>query len=64
MLDSSLTILTRYYPQGTATFTGERTVEVGGVEYEGEHVLIAVGGKPTIPDIPGAEMCDTSDEVS
>ena len=29
------------------------------MEYEGEHVLIAVGGEPTLPEIPGA--CDTSD---
>ena len=37
-------------------------MSVDGVEYEGEHVLIAVGGEPTLPDIPGArEWGDTSD---
>ncbi|XP_063674800.1 glutathione reductase, mitochondrial-like isoform X2 [Bolinopsis microptera] len=50
------------YIQGAAKFTGPRTISVEGVEYEGEHVLIAVGGRPTIPNIPGAELCDTSDE--
>ena len=50
------------FQQGEATFTGPRTVSVDGVEYEGEHILIAVGGRPTLPNIPGAELCDTSDE--
>ncbi|KAL5256581.1 hypothetical protein ACHWQZ_G011731 [Mnemiopsis leidyi] len=50
------------YIQGAATFTGPNTVSVDGVEYEGEHILIAVGGSPTLPNIPGAELCDTSDQ--
>lgn len=41
---------------GDAKFTGPKEVEVGGVSYSGENVLIAVGGKPAAPDIPGAEL--------
>jgi len=47
--------------KGEASFTGPKQVEVGGVTYTADHVMIAVGGKPTVPDIPGAEHCITSD---
>lgn len=33
----------------------EKTVEVNGEQYTADHILIAVGGRPTIPNIPGAE---------
>jgi glutathione reductase (NADPH) len=39
-----------------------KQIEVNGVSYSADHVLIAVGGKPVIPDIPGAEHCITSDD--
>ena len=32
-----------------------KTVEVNGEHYTADHILIAVGGRPTIPNIPGAE---------
>ncbi|MDX1302747.1 glutathione-disulfide reductase [Photobacterium sp.] len=32
-----------------------KTIEVNGEHYTADHILIAVGGEPTIPDIPGAE---------
>lgn len=38
------------------------TVEVEGKEYSGDHVLIATGGRPKIPKIPGAGYGITSDE--
>jgi len=28
-------------------------VNVGGKQYTADHILIAVGGRPTIPNIPG-----------
>lgn len=40
-----------------ASFVGPRTVKCGGTVIEGRNVLIAVGGYPTIPDIPGAVDC-------
>lgn len=43
--------------EARASFVGPRTVECGGTVIEGRHVLIAVGGYPTIPDIPGARRC-------
>ena len=53
--------------EGTATFTGPRTVTValndGGAArtLSADHVLIAVGGRPALPEIPGVEHCITSD---
>ncbi len=32
-----------------------KTIEVNGEHYTADHILIAVGGRPTIPNIPGAE---------
>ncbi len=46
---------------GWARFVDERTVEVNGERLRGEHVLVAVGGRPVVPDIPGAELGITSD---
>eukprot|EP00903_Cladosiphon_okamuranus_P016046 g14816.t1 len=46
---------------GMAKFVGPKKVEVDGVEYTADNVLIAVGGKPTMPDVPGAEYCINSD---
>ncbi|HBV77963.1 MULTISPECIES: glutathione-disulfide reductase [Vibrio] len=41
--------------RGFAKFVDEKTVEVNGEQYTADHILIAVGGRPTIPNIPGAE---------
>lgn len=41
--------------KGYAKFVDNRTVEVNGSRYESDHILIAVGGTPDIPDISGAE---------
>ncbi|GAB3673610.1 glutathione-disulfide reductase [Salinisphaera aquimarina] len=46
---------------GDARFTGERTVTVGERELSADHVLIATGGKPNWPDIPGAALGTDSD---
>ncbi|MGF1685179.1 glutathione-disulfide reductase [Photobacterium japonica] len=40
---------------GFATFVDAKTVEVNGEHYTADHILIAVGGEPTIPNVPGAE---------
>lgn len=34
---------------------------MNGEKYKGKHTLIAVGGYPVIPDVPGAENGITSD---
>ncbi len=41
--------------KGFAKFVDAKTVEVNGEHYTAEHILIAVGGRPSIPAIPGAE---------
>lgn len=47
--------------QGQAHFAGPQHVEVAGKVYTAPHILIAVGGQPIIPDLPGAELGITSD---
>lgn len=46
---------------GHARFVGTREVEVAGRRLTGEHVLLATGGTPKVPDIAGKELGITSD---
>ncbi len=46
---------------GFAKFVDARTVEVNGEQITADHIVIATGGYPFIPDIPGAEHGITSD---
>lgn len=39
---------------GFAQFVDAKTVEIDGEHYTADHILIAVGGRPSIPAIPGA----------
>ncbi|PSV12381.1 glutathione-disulfide reductase [Photobacterium leiognathi] len=39
---------------GFAHFVDQKTVEVNGEQYTADHILIAVGGRPSIPAIQGA----------
>ena len=48
---------------GRATFIDPHTVEVDGKKYTAEKILIAVGGRPVKPDIPGIEHGITSNEI-
>ena len=47
--------------QGFGSFVNENTLEVDGKHYSAPHIVLAPGGKPTIPDIPGAEYGTDSD---
>ena len=47
--------------RGHGRFVGPRRVQVGERVIEGRHVLIAVGGQPRFPNIPGAELGISSD---
>ncbi len=46
---------------GSAQFTDARTLMVGGNHYSADHILIATGSTPHVPDLPGAELGITSD---
>jgi glutathione reductase (NADPH) len=46
---------------GFARFVAQRTVEVNGHRLSAQHVVIAVGGRPILPDVPGVELGITSD---
>jgi glutathione reductase (NADPH) len=47
--------------EGRAKFLDAHTVEVNGRRYSGAHVVIATGGYPDVPRVPGAELGITSD---
>lgn len=46
---------------GHARFTSTNSIEVEGVEYSADHIVIATGGKPIVPPVPGAGLGITSD---
>ncbi len=51
--------------KGIARFVGMKTLEVGGETLQAERILIASGGRPLIPEIPGLREAGfiTSDEA-
>jgi glutathione reductase (NADPH) len=50
------------YVRGAARFLDKGTVEVNGERLTARHIVIATGGKPTVPELPGAEHGITSDD--
>ncbi len=49
--------------EGHGSLVDEHTVAVNGKNYSAERILIATGGWPSIPDIPGNEHVISSNEV-
>lgn len=49
LADNGVTLL-----NGFGRFVNNNTIEVNGKQYSADHILIATGGIPVIPDIPGA----------
>ena len=49
------------YLPGRARFVDAHTVAVGDTEFHAERIVIATGGRPAVPRIPGAELGITSD---
>jgi glutathione reductase (NADPH) len=49
------------YVRGTARFLDKSTVEVNGERITARHIVIATGGKPSVPTLPGSEHGITSD---
>jgi glutathione reductase (NADPH) len=48
---------------GRATVVDPHTVEVGGRRVTARHLLVATGGWPARPALPGADLCITSNEA-
>ena len=46
---------------GAASFVDAHTVDVAGVHYRADRIVVATGGKPSVPEIEGAELGITSD---
>ena len=55
--DSAVTLI-----RGTARFSTRNRIEVNGDEFRADHILIATGGRPSVPNINGAELGITSDD--
>lgn len=49
--------------QAHARLVDAHTVEVDGQRYTAEHILIATGGWPFVPEVPGREHAITSNEA-
>ncbi|MCL6702559.1 glutathione-disulfide reductase [Pseudomonas sp. T1.Ur] len=49
--------------EGHARITGPHEVEINGERHTAEHIMIATGGWPVIPDIPGREHAISSNEA-
>jgi glutathione reductase (NADPH) len=47
--------------RGEAKFAGPGLVRVGDEQLSAHHILIATGGRPNVPNVPGAELGLTSD---
>ena len=58
LIDSGVTLL-----QAHARLVDAHTIEVEGRHYTAEHILVATGGWPFVPEIPGREHAITSNEA-
>ena len=47
--------------KGYGRFVDAHTVEVNGEHYTADHITVATGGEPEVPDVPGAEYGIDSD---
>ncbi len=58
LVNSGVTLL-----EGHAKLLGPNQVEVDGQRYSAARILVATGGWPQLPDIPGKELAISSNEV-
>lgn len=49
--------------EAKAIFVDAGTIEAGGNRYAAEHIIVATGGQPMVPDVPGAELGITSNDL-
>jgi glutathione reductase (NADPH) len=50
------------YLRGRARFVDANTLDIDGREVQAGRIVVATGGRPMVPDIPGAELGITSDD--
>lgn len=48
---------------GQARLLDQHTVAVGEQQFSAERILVATGGRPWLPDIPGKQFISTSDDM-
>lgn len=58
LTQAGVTLLT-----GVAQVTGAHSATVNGQPVTARHLLVATGGQPVVPDIPGREWALTSDQI-
>ena len=58
LLDAGVTLL-----RGRARLVDPHTVEVNGQRFEARHVLVATGGQPLMPEVPGRQLAVSSDDM-
>lgn len=58
LADSGVTVI-----KGHARFTGKNTLDIDGRVISADKILIATGGKPFIPDVPGKEHIRPSNDM-
>jgi len=56
--DAGVTVL-----EARAHVVGANEVEAGGRVYTATNILVATGGRPVVPALPGAELATTSNEI-
>ena len=56
--DSQVTVI-----NGSAFLIDAHSVQVGDKTYSAERILVATGGWPFVPDVPGKELIITSNEI-
>jgi glutathione reductase (NADPH) len=49
--------------RGRAHVAGPEEVEIAGERHRARHILVATGGHPVVPPVPGAELAITSNEI-
>ncbi|MDH5541024.1 MAG: glutathione-disulfide reductase, partial [Rhizobacter sp.] len=58
LINAGVTLL-----RGRAKLAGPDKVEVNGQAHRAAHILVATGGWPVVPELPGRELAITSNEV-
>ena len=56
LADNGVTVIA-----GHGRFVDPRTIEVAGSRYQADHIVVATGSRPVVPDVPGAALGLTSD---